>query len=61
MYNISNKQRDEVLALLKAFIDGDSNKSLRAMNNRRRAMLLVRNLEKRKPYVKRKRPSGANS
>lgn len=52
MYNISNKQRDEVLALLKAFIDGDSNKSLRAMNNRRRAMLLVRNLEKRKPYGK---------
>lgn len=56
MYSISNKQRDEVLALLKAFIEDGSDKSLRAMNRRRRAMLLVRNLEKRKPYGKTSTP-----
>jgi hypothetical protein len=53
MYSISNKQRDDILTLLKAFAESSNDKSLQALNRRRRAMLLVRNLEKRKPHGKR--------
>lgn len=53
MYSISNKQRDDILTLLKAFAESNNDKSLQALNRRRRAMLLVRNLEKRKPHDKR--------
>ncbi|MBO7307903.1 MAG: hypothetical protein J6U59_07735 [Alistipes sp.] len=53
MYSISNKQRDDILTLLKAFAESNNDKSLQALNRCRRAMLLVRNLEKRKPYGKR--------
>jgi hypothetical protein len=53
MYSISNKQRDDILTLLKAFAESSNDKSLQALNRCRRAMLLVRNLEKRKPHGKR--------
>jgi hypothetical protein len=53
MYSISNKQRDDILTLLKAFAESSNDKSLQALNRCRRAMLLVRNLEKRKPHDKR--------
>lgn len=52
MYSISNRQRDEVLALLRVFVETNDDKSLQAVNRRRRAVLLMRNLEKRKPYDK---------
>lgn len=52
MYSISNKQRDEVLALLRAFVETNEDKSLQSVNRRRRAVLLMRNIEKRKPYDK---------
>jgi hypothetical protein len=53
MYSISNKQRDDILTLLKAFAESSNDKSLQALNRCRRAMLLVRKLEKRKPHGKR--------
>lgn len=49
MYSISNKQRDDILTLLKAFAESSNDKSLQALNRCRRAILLVRNLEKRTP------------
>lgn len=52
MYSISNKQRDEVLALLRAFVEINEDKSLQSVNRRRRAVLLMRNIGKRKPYDK---------
>lgn len=52
MYSISDKQRDDILTLLKAFAESSNDKSLQALNRCRRAILLVRNLEKRTPYNK---------
>lgn len=50
MYSISNRQRDEIISLLQAFVERDADKSLQAHNRRRRAMLLVRKLERKQKY-----------
>lgn len=54
MYSISNKQFSDIMVLLSAFTQlsasaGDN----QAKNQRRKALLLMRNLKKRKPYDKR--------
>lgn len=48
MYTISNKQRDDIISLLKAFASEREGSDLRKVNMRRRALLLARKIEKRK-------------
>lgn len=54
MYSISNKQYSDIMKILSAFTQlppcgGD----IQAKNRRRKAMLLMRDLKKRKQYDKR--------
>lgn len=54
MYSISNKQYSDIMKILSAFTQqlpcgGD----IQAKNRRRKAMLLMRDMKKRKPYDKR--------
>ncbi len=49
MYEISNRQHDDIIEMLTAFVGRDDRRgSLREQNRYRRARLLIRDLKKRK-------------
>lgn len=54
MYSVSNKQYGEIIKFLKVLAQlYDCAGDIQAKNQRRKALLLMRQLSKRKPYDKR--------
>ena len=52
MYQISNRQYDEVVEFLSAFVAMErGGENLRIQNRFRRARLLIRDLKRRKPII----------